>query len=188
MYRKIASEEEELAQLEQITEAQIKKYSAHFSVTAEKDGKKFSYERNHSAIDKLVSDLGYFCLLTNDALSSEEVLSIYRRKDTIEKTFDEIKNHIDMKRLRTHNQKTTEGKIFCAFLALIARMRIENVLSGWMKDHYYSTERVLKELARIRSVTVSDGRRLLNPVTKTQREILAAFNITPEDVLAYVVS
>jgi transposase len=188
MYRKIASEEEELQQFKEVTEAQVKKYRKHYIIAISENGRRFTYERNFAAIDALAGDLGYFCILTNDELSSEEVLSIYRHKDTIEKAFDEIKNHIDMKRLRTHNQETTEGKMFCAFLTLIVRMHIENVLSKWMEEHNFTTERVLRELVKVRAVSFSGGMKLLNPLTKTQQEIFSAFGVSLENVNSYLES
>jgi hypothetical protein len=58
-------------------------------------------------VDSLASGFGYFSLLTNDLLTSEETLTIYCRKDTIESVFKEIKNSLDMKRIRTYSQATT---------------------------------------------------------------------------------
>jgi transposase len=186
MYRKIASEEEKLAQMKMLTKSELKRYRKHFIITQRDDGSGFSYERNHSAIDAFVGNLGYFCILSNGELSSEEVLLAYRRRDIIEKGFDEIKNHIDMKRLRTHNQETMEGKMFCAYLSLIVRMHIANKLSKWMDDHRFTIERVIRELTKIRTVSSLKSPRLLNPLTKLQREILEAFGAGVEDVKKYV--
>jgi transposase len=187
MYRKIASEGEVLAQISEATEAQLKKYKKHYTITrGEKGG--LAFELNHAAIDSLVADLGYFCILSNDSLSSEEVLAIYRNKDTIEKAFCELKNHIDMKRLRTHNRNTTEGKMFCAFLALILRKHIENKLSEWLKKNNYTVERVLRELNKVRSIFFSGKRRLLNPLTKKQKEIYSLLGAQPEDLTLFIES
>jgi transposase len=192
MYRKIAAQKEELEQLAkrpkaELSKSQLKKYEKHFSIKPSREGEPFSFEPNHEAIDILATDLGYFCLLTNDSLSSEEVLLTYRKKDTIEKAFSELKNHIDMKRLRTHSRETTEGKMFCAFLVLIIRMHIENTLSKWMKEKHFTTEKVLRELTKIRSVS-SAQKRLLNPLTKKQKDILSYFDATHNEVKTFVES
>jgi len=187
MYRKIASEGEALAQMTEATESQLKKYRKHYTIEREQGGG-FSYQLNHEAVDALAENLGYFCMLTNDSISTEEVISTYRDKDVIEKTFDELKNHIDMKRLRTHNDNTTEGKLFCAFLALILRKHIENALSDWMRKNKFTFERVLRELAKIRSVSSAAGRRLASPLTKKQRDIFSILDIKEQDVELFVKS
>ena len=109
-----------------------------------------------------------------------------RKKDEVEKAFDEVKNHLDMHRLRTHRQETTDGKVFCAFVALIARMPIENALGGWMCENRMTMERVLREFAKVRCVQGADGRRLLNPLTKKQREIVELMGFSEDDVRAFV--
>jgi transposase len=187
MYRKIASEGEELAQMSETTEAQLKKYKKHYTVTRGENGG-VAFELNHAAIDSLAANLGYFCILSNDSLSSEDVLSVYRNKDTIEKAFCELKNHIDMKRLRTHKQNTTEGKMFCAFLALILRKHIENKLSEWLKKNNYTFEKVLRELTKVRSIFFSGKRRLMNPLTKKQKEVYSLLGAQTEDVTLYIES
>jgi transposase len=64
------------------------------------------------------------CVMTREkngiAPYSSKTLTNYIRKDRIKKSFDDAKNYIYMKKMRTHSDATTEGKLFCAFLALIA--------------------------------------------------------------------
>ncbi|MDR3204370.1 MAG: hypothetical protein LBV23_06465 [Deltaproteobacteria bacterium] len=63
-----------------------------------------------------------------------EVLAKYRQKNVIEKSFDNLKNYILMKRLSTHNTEMTCAKLFCAFLALIVSSEIEVKLGKFMKN------------------------------------------------------
>ncbi|MDX9803750.1 MAG: transposase [Dehalococcoidales bacterium] len=46
---------------------------------------------------------GFYVLLTNDIKDPLQALEVYRTKDAVEKCFDDLKNHLDMKRLRTHS-------------------------------------------------------------------------------------
>jgi transposase len=186
IYRKIASQEEILCQKTTLTATESRKYQKYFTLSQDKDGKLLSYKRNFDQIDKLTNDLGYICLITNSNMPTEEAIKIYKNRNVIEQGFDEIKNHIDMKRLRTHNQETTNGKMFCAFLSLIARMNIAMKLSHWMIENRYTTIRVIRELNKIRAIIGKHGARLLNPLTKKQREILEAFGATVEDVQSYI--
>jgi len=185
MYRKIASEGEELAQMREATESQLKKYRRHYTIVRDKSGK-FSYELNHDAIDLLAENMGYFCLLTDTQLPPEGMISIYRNRDVIEKVFCELKNHIDMKRLRTHSQDTTEGKMFCAFLGLILRKYVENSLSAWMRKNKFTFERVVRELIKVRSISSHGKRRLTNPLTKKQKEIFSLLGAKTEDIELFI--
>jgi transposase len=145
----------------------------------------FAYSRNYTAIDEATKNYGYLCLITNFDIKSCEALEIYRRKDTIEKGFDDIKNHIDMKRLKTHLTATTNGKMFCAFIALIIICALTNFLRN-SKELKLSKHEALAELGKIRLVTTNDGKRLINPLTKTQRLILEACGLASSDLLSYV--
>jgi hypothetical protein len=115
MMREVAKMEAELGKLKRLTERDLKRYRAYFSIRLGEDEAPIC-RRDYGKIEAAAKDCGFFCILTNTALSSAETLDKYRRKDVIEKGFDDIKNHIDMKPMRTHNSKTTEGKMFCAFM------------------------------------------------------------------------
>jgi transposase len=65
-------------------------------------------------------------------MDSPAILSVYRDRDAIEKGFDELKNYVDMRRLRTHNQETTKGKKFCALIALIVASEIGGKLEKFI--------------------------------------------------------
>lgn len=60
----------------------------------------FKFERDYEKIDGFDRDCGFFGLLTNTVLSSGEVLSVYRQRVVLEKGFDDLKNYLDMRRLR----------------------------------------------------------------------------------------
>jgi transposase len=186
IYTKIKNEEEELKQKISLSNNEIKKYKKHFIINKNKDGESFSWSRNHKAITEFMKDCGYFCILTNSELSSRDVYLIYKNRGIIEESFDEIKNYIDMKRLRTHNDGTTDGKIFCAFLCLIIRLYLQKTLSEWMREHKFTTKRVLRDIGKIQAIIGKNGARVLNPLTKKQREILAAFGATEDDVKNYL--
>lgn len=185
LYRTVEAKEEIFCQLEQLTKREAKRYQSYFNITLAKDGS-FEYERDYEKIDGAARNCGFFCILTNTGAESAEVLSTYRRKDVIEKGFDDLKNHIDMKRLRTHSTHTTEGKMFCAFIALIAALEMMNRLSAFMKEKSMSKDAVIKELEKIKIIFMNDGRRLMNPVTKTQRTILEMCGLSENDIKRYI--
>jgi transposase len=128
---------------------------------------------------------GFFCILSNSSLNSSEVLAKYRRKDVIEKSFDDIKNYIYMKRMRTHNTETTDGKLFCAFIGFIVASEIGIKYGKYIKKKSLSKESLIREMEKITIGKDNTGWRLLNQVTKKQREIMNQIGLTEEDHKAY---
>jgi transposase len=43
--------------------------------------------------------VGWFVMITNDVKDPVKAMEIYRRKDAVEKGFDDLKNDLDCKRL-----------------------------------------------------------------------------------------
>lgn len=183
LFRTVETKEEKLSQLAQLTKREANSYRSYFDIELAPDAT-FTFTRNYERINAAARNAGFFCLLTSTELSSAETLSHYRRKDVIEKGFDELKNHIDMKRIRTHNTKTTDGKLFCAFLALIAVSYMNKKLSS--SELLITKNSLILELEKIKLITIS-GRRFLNPLTKTQRLILESFGLSEDDLNSYAV-
>ena len=185
LFRLVETAEEKLSKTLVLTGTEAKHYRAWFTIDRKADGT-FTFGRDYTKIDQAALNNGFFTVLTTTSLDSAEVLEVYRRKDIIEKAFDEVKNHVDMRRLRTHTTLTTDGKLFCGFIALIVACRIQVVLGSMMREKAWSKQTVINELDKIRVVTTTDGTRLMNPVTKTQRAILGAFGLTAEDLTKHV--
>ena len=78
-----------------------------------------------------------------------------------------------MKRLRSHSTKTAEGKIFVSFLALIVRAYLLKKLKDYMQKNNLTLHSILLELDKMKTIQYpgSHASRLLNPLTKRQREI-----------------
>jgi transposase len=187
LFRTVENMEKELTQLDGASEKKLKRYARFFDIKA--NNGKLAFARNYDKIDAASKNCGIFCILTNTALTSAEILGIYRRKDTIEKGFDDIKNHVDMKRVRTHTDATVEGKLFCAFIALIAASEMSNCLNVFndtRKQRTLSKHGLIYELEKIRILVTPDGKRLMNPLTKTQRNLLKAFKASDADLNTYV--
>ena len=185
LFRTVDSFEETLAQLNFLTEKDAKRYMRYFKIDKEANGT-CTFHRDHDKIDALAKNSGFFCLLSNTNLSSNETLSVYKRRDTIEKNFGDIKNHLDMKRLRTHTDATTGGKIFCAFIALIAISELTEKLRGIMREKSMSKDAVISELEKIKTIAMSNNIRMINPLTKTQREIFEIFGLGEVDLKSFV--
>jgi transposase len=184
-FQRVAVLESELSQLKVLSVEQVRKYSKYFVIAQSGGG--FVFERDNVAVDAVCERLGYFFILTNDVgLSSEEVVSVYRRRDVLEKGFDEVKNGFDLCRLRVHCSETLDGKLFVVFLSLICRLYMQNRLRDFMVQGNFSNDRIVRELSKIRVIEVGGLKRLLNPLTKMQRDILNILDIKPEFIEEYV--
>ena len=132
-----------------------------------------SFKVDENKVNKIISRAGFFILLSSDEkFSSAEVLKTYRNKDGIEKNFYQIKNDIDFKRLKTHNTETLQGKIFAGFIALILRSSLNHTIRNHDDLKKLTFEKILLELRKIRTATLSNQNEVMMTLTKTQRNIL----------------
>jgi len=182
LYKLIDKYEEELLKLKTITISSSKKYQKFFDIIINED-ETFTYIKNHELIDDYRQYLGYFACLSNDNLSSTEVLEIYRKKDIIEKHYDNLKNFVDGNRFRVHSSEGLDGKIFVNFISLICKSYIEDIMKKHFGEIVVSVNKTLEELAKIKMIKVNNKKRLVQPLTKKQKEILKAFDIKENDVL-----
>ena len=96
----------------------------------------------------------------------------------VEKNFDDLKNGIDFKRVRTHDPDVLRGKMFVSFLTLIVRSYMANMLA----DTDLPMKKVLLELDKLKTLQLSPASkpRLINPPTKLVRDILSRLHVSPE--------
>jgi transposase len=185
IYRTVEVQEAKLSQTQRMTKREAKGYKGYFDIDLADDGT-FTFARNYERIDNTAKNAGYFCLLSSTKLDSDAALAIYRRKDIIEKGFDDLKNHIDMKRLHTHTTDTTDGKLFCSFVALIVTSQINAKLCTFMREKTMDKDSLMAEMDKVKVVFASGGRRLMNPITKTQRIVYETFGLSEDDIKSYI--
>jgi len=186
LYCKIEKYDFEISQLKVLTKKQYKLYNKYFDVELNDDGT-FEYTKNSVKIDELARKHGYFILIsTLKNKDSKEILSLYRRKDKVEKNFDNLKNYLDFKRLRTHKDSTTEGKLFVGFISLIIKSYIEYKLKDYFIKNNSSVEKIFRELKKIKIVKMNNGQNLMAPLTSKQKKILNEFDIVENDIVSYI--
>lgn len=153
-------------------------YSEFFIIkTTPKRGTKVSY--NNEAVSQYIKRYtGFQAILSNAIKDPVETLQIYRDKDVVEKCFDDLKNQLDMKRLRMHSSAAVNGRLFVQFLALIyiSALRKDMRAAGLIKQ--YTARELLQEMETLTKVQYSGkyGHILTEP-TKQQKEILKQLNI-----------
>jgi len=144
-----------------------------------KRGLQVSY--NTEAISQYISRYaGFQGLLSNGIKDPVEAMRVYRDKDAVEKFFDDLKNSLDMNRLRMHQSATVDGRLFIQFIALIliSALRQKMRTSGLIEK--YTVHDLLREMETIVKVQYS-GRygHILTEVTKVQRMICKELGVQP---------
>jgi len=157
-----------------------------FKETARKDARfiewqaidgRFEIALKKNAVSQSINKLGKFILLYRGEFSWEECLSLYRGKDAVEKGFDILKNDIDLMPAHVRTDSTLRGYLFVAFLALILRMKLMNMMLKAGLGKRYSVEGLLLELENIKVMILPDGQRITTEISRKQREILNALDL-----------
>lgn len=145
-----------------------------------KRGRQIMYNDSASANFK-DNIAGWFVIISNCIKDATDALYIYRYKDVVEKNFDDLKNTLDMKRLRMHSNKTMEGRIFLQFIALILFTYLRNY--NEMNSSKYKIPEIFSELNTYREVSV-EGRRKKSRTTlsKALREIFDLFHLSDKNL------
>jgi transposase len=138
---------------------------------------RFDVEIKQNAVAQRMNKMGKYILFYSGDFDWMKCLSLYREREEIEKSFKALKNEIDILPLNTHSEKTMRGFIFIAFLSLIIRTRLMNMMREAKLLDKYSVELLLLQLEKLREITLADGQIFVTEMTKKQREILQALNL-----------
>ena len=122
---------------------------------------------------------GFFCILTNVKTDCGELLEVYRRKDVVENCFDDLKNSLDMKRLRIHSSATMDSRLFIQFIALILISRIRTVAAAAKQNkkmRFMTVREVMEAMECIVRITYSGRYGItISEIAPLQQDILDAF-------------
>jgi len=130
------------------------------------------------AIDAALGYSGWLVIVSNCVDNAREAITIYRAKDVVEKGFMHLKDDMDLGRLRVHGQERMQSKVFVGFIALIMLSHIHAVMLDGGLYRQMTARQLMRALAKHR-VQIIDGQRIMFPPSKTQKDIYAAFGITP---------
>ena len=167
----------ELATLKRYPKSKLKRYEPYFAITRHESGSGFDYSVDAEKVDSLRKHKGFFLIFTTDTDSTpEDTLYHYRAKDAIEKLFDQIKCDMDGNRIRTHNEQTTDGKVFVTVAACIIRSYLLNTLDQYLTDNSTSLKKAFSQMSNITIISKANGHRLTKALTKKQKQILKAFH------------
>jgi len=140
-------------------------------------GMKVSY--NNDAVSQYIKRYaGFQAIFTTRFKEPDEALQVYRDKDIVEKCFDDLKNSLDMKRLRMHTIETVDGRLFIQFIALIFTSALRREMRQSKLIEKYTVRELLLEMDPLTKIRYAGKYgQILTEITKPQREILELLNI-----------
>jgi transposase len=122
---------------------------------------------------------GLFSILTVDKMDASDALDIYRRKEVVENCFDDLKNMLDMKRLRIHSSLAMDARLFLQFIALILLSQVRKIKNAHHQLKHLSIREIMDALETIVEVRYSGKYgKVVTESGPLQREILDAFGVT----------
>ena len=145
-------------------------------------GRNFIATVDYEAVEESIRTAGAFVILSNRSMKASEMIGIARKRDCVEKSFRTLKNHFNLKRTYTHGDKTYDGKMFVAFIALVTLQ----TYSWLIKDilHAKTSETVattISELHKYKMERKKDGSWMpVYACNKQQKEILSCFGLNQE--------
>jgi len=172
----------------ELVEAHAEDYSLFFTVKETPvRGRKVIWKNDviKSYRDRYV---GYWALVTSCEADARTALMQYRRRDSVEKQFDNLKNMIDGNRLRTKGSVSNESIVFIRFLSLIITEHIRKVLRDTPIDaeqknpktwiSRYTVPEVFNRLESYTEVVFKNTYKPIHPEkTKAQRQIFEIFEL-----------
>ena len=135
---------------------------------------------NDSAVQAAINVYaGFTCIITTKKMDALTALETYRRKEIVENCFDDLKNTLDMKRLRVHSSAAMESRLFIQFIALILLNAVRNIKNQHDKLRGLTIREIMEAMETISEVRFS-GRygKIITEADPIQRYIMDAFNVT----------
>ena len=132
-------------------------------------------EAVHKAINQYA---GFSCIISTKKMDAVAALDIYRKKELVENSFDDLKNSLDMKRLRIHSSSSMDSRLFIQFIALILLSAVRNTKIQHEKLRYLTIREIMEAMEVISEVHFS-GRygKITTEAAPIQRIIMEAFGI-----------
>ena len=140
------------------------------------EGKTVHLRRRINAISQAVNRFGKTILLSATKRKWDEVLSLYRERDEVEKRFDDLKNELEVMPLRVQKIETLRGLLFIFFVSLILRAILLRKARDAELLGKRSIEEIIMELTKLRVVKVGNKWKLTE-ISKKQRTILEKMKI-----------
>lgn len=185
-YKKMDEIMEEKVQRKTQRKEDVKAYEGYYKVRFDDNGYLLAYQRKEKKIKEMVNKVGYFVIITSKKMDAAEALSIYRDRDTVEKTFRMEKSYLGFDVFRVRDTEKLESKVFISFVALILRNEIYQALKPMYKKNRKdnTVPKVIREYERLGITKLSDNKyHVRYSLTSRQKKILGAVGVTEKDYM-----
>jgi transposase len=153
----------------------------YFIIEKKKWGRKRSVEFNMENIAKHRNNYaGHICFITNDRTiaTANDALKEYSTRDYIEKDFDEMKNELDMSRIRVHTDNRMKARLFIQFIAEIYIREIRVRLRDSEECRKMTRKQIASHIKGIYKIKFTGKYKDVCPeLSKSQRSILEALGL-----------
>ena len=153
--------------------------SGYFSLQVTPE--KITAQIKEKAVARRLNKRGLFLIAYHGDYSWDGCLIAYKEKDLIERSFNILKNDLELSTPHTHKDTTLKGLMFISLLALIIRMKIMNELKKANMSKDYGFEKMMLQLEKIKAVVTDNGQVFYSEITKKQRELLELFDAVPKE-------
>ena len=155
----------------------LSRYKKYFKL----DRKEVKLVRDEQMLlDESVKAGTFIMLVDSDSkLSGNEIIKIYRTRDSVEKDIDAFKNQLDGKRLRGHKDSTVHGRLFVKFISMILHASLSDIIRKNKELKSFSVRQILYEMKKLKVNTFDDKNLFLTEISKKHKTILKAANIQP---------
>ena len=112
-------------------------------------------------------------------MSPEDALREYSTRDNIEKDFDEMKNDLDMRRIRVHTDDRMKARLFLQFIAEILIREIRVHLRNSDECRKLTRKQISAHIKSIYKIRFPGKYKDVCPeLSKSQRSILEALELS----------
>ena len=155
-----------------------KNYAKYFDVT-ETPVRGIRVVPKQPAIDEARKNFGFFVLLSNIVKDPVEALKIYRSKDMIEKSFNDLKDRLNMRRTSVSSEENLEGKLFLQFVALIYLSYVKRAMDKAGLFKHWTMQELFDELDIIELFQQPGSAAYHGEITEKQRKLYVALGVEP---------
>lgn len=142
-----------------------------------------SVETNREIVDGMLSEAGYFWIVSTMEMEPDEMLRAYRERDEIEKSFRIVKSESDLNKTYAQNNVALNAKLMMGFLTAILRGELTAMTRKITETKTnLSTQKMLLALDKIIMYQVNGHYALKYAYTALQQEIMKALGVEKSEI------
>jgi len=151
-------------------------YETYFRIR-QTPGKRIALTLKQEALDVVQKNFGYFSLISNDMKDPIEALKVYRSRALIEKSFDNIKERLNMRSNSEASERNLDGKLFVQFVAHMFVSSIDKTMKERDLYRTYTMTDLLDTLDVIEQFQILGESPYMGEIPDRQKALYAHFRL-----------